>query len=64
MGDQAGEAWPPRTGSLPTLKFDSKVFETKFAQESKNQYDGGSKGWEAWRVHIRGYLLSMVPMMK
>ena len=55
--------WPPKTGSPPTLKYDSKVFETKFAQESKNQFDGG-KGGEAWKVLIRGYLLGKIPMMK
>ena len=58
------EAWPAKIGTPPVLKFDSKVFETKFAQESKNQYDGGNKGGEAWKVFIRGYLLSKVPMMK
>ena len=44
------------------LKYDSRVFETKFGQESKNQFDG-SKGGEAWKVLIRGYLLGKVPMM-
>ena len=54
--------WPAPTGNPPTLKFDSRNFETKVGQESKNQYDGG-KGGEAWKVLIRGYLLGRVPMM-
>ena len=58
------EQWPPRTGQPPTLRCDAKVFETKFAQEGKNVYDGGAKGGEAWKVLIRGYLLGRVPMMK
>ena len=45
------------------LKYDAKIFETKFAQESRNQFDG-SKGGEAWKVLIRGYLLGKIPMMK
>ena len=60
---QVGSAWPPRAWCSPTLKYDSKIFETKFAQEAKNTYDG-SKGGEAWKVLIRGYLLGRVPMMK
>ena len=55
-------SWPPPTGAVPTLKFDSRVFETKVGQDSKNQYDGG-KGGEAWKVLVRGYLLGKVPMM-
>ena len=47
---RADEAWPAKVGSSPVLKFDSKVFETKFAQESKNQYDGGNTGGEAWKA--------------
>ena len=45
------------------LKYDAKIFETKFAQESRNQFDD-SKGGEAWKVLIRGYLLGKIPMMK
>ena len=55
-------SWPPPTGSIPSLKYDSRAFETKVGQESKNQYDGG-KGGEAWKVLIRGYLLGKAPMM-
>ena len=56
--------WPPVIGLAPTLRFDSKVFETKTASENKNQYDGGDKGGESWKTLIRGYLLGRVPMMK
>ena len=62
-GGDAG-TWPPRVGCGPSLRYDSKTFETKFAQESRNQYDGGRKGGEAWKVLIRGYLLGKVPMMR
>ena len=63
-GQQEPLNWPPTTGTAPTLRYDSKIFETKFSQESRNQYDGGAKGGEAWKVLIRGYTLGKIPMMK
>ena len=56
--------WPSPLGTGPSLKYDSKVFETKFGQDSQNRYGGGPRGGEQWRVLIRGYLLGRVPMMK
>ena len=55
-GQSDPTSWPPRTGSSPTLKYDGKIFETKFAQEQRNQFDG-VKGGEAWKMIIRGYPL-------
>ena len=51
------------TGVAPVHRVDSKVFETKFGQEHKNQF-AGNKGGEAWKVLMRGYLLGRVPVMK
>ena len=57
-----GGPWPAPTGSGPTLKCDAKFFEVKVAQDTRNQFDG-VKGGEAWKVLVRGYLLSRLPMM-
>ena len=45
------------------LYYDSKTFESKFAQEQRNQFNGG-KGGAAWRVFIRGYIVGKLPLAK
>ena len=40
------------------------MFETKFGQDSKNQFDGGQKGGEQLKVLIRGYFVGKLPIMK
>ena len=68
-GGPCGQAlgqWPPRTGAAPWIRFDSgsKLLETKFGQDSKNQFDGGQKGGEQLKVLIRGYFVGKLPIMK
>ena len=50
-------------GLDPKLAFDSKVFETKYAQDTRNQFDGGKTG-ASWRTLIRGYIMSRCPIAK
>ncbi len=45
------------------LYYDSKIFESKFAQETRNQFNGGKDG-ASWRVLIRGYIVGKLPMAK
>ena len=45
------------------LSFDSKAFETKFAQEKQNQWDGNKDG-HGWREFIRCYLIGRLPQVK
>ena len=45
------------------MNYDSKVFEIKYAQDSRNQYDGGKSG-TAWHTLTRGYLMSRCPIVK
>ena len=39
------------------------MFEIKFGQDSKNQFDGGQKGGEQWKVLIRGYFVGKLPII-
>ena len=55
--------WPAPTGLPGYLRCDSKIFETKFGQDAKNQY-GGLKNGEQWKVLIRGYMIGKLPMTK
>ena len=45
------------------LRYDSKTFETKTAQEPRNQYDGGKTGI-SWKSLTRGYFISRMPSIK
>ena len=45
------------------LRYDSKTFETKIAQEPRNQYDGGKSGI-SWKSLTRSYFISRVPEIK
>ncbi len=45
------------------LFHDSKIFESKFAQEGRNQYGGGKDG-ASWRILIRGYFVGKMPVCK
>ena len=45
------------------LRYDSKTFETKVAQEPRNQYDGGKTGI-SWKSLTRGYFISRMPAIK
>ena len=56
-----GSAQP--TGSWSRLGFDSKIFETKFAQEKQNQWDGKADG-HGWKEFIRCYLIGRMPQVK
>ena len=62
-GDGRSWPWPAPTGAGQFWRYDSEIFEVKFAQDSKNQFNG-HKGGEAWKVLTRGYLLGRIPMMK
>ena len=56
--------WSPQpTGTWPRLSYDSKVFETKFAQERHNQWSGKVDG-HGWREFIRCYLIGRLPAVK
>ena len=56
-----GSAQP--TGTWTRLGFDSKVFETKFAQEKQNQWDGKADG-HGLKEFIRCYLIGRMPQVK
>ena len=63
LGPRGPTGWPPATGNAAKHGVGARIFETKFAQESKNQF-AGVRGGEAWKVLIRGYLLGRAPIMK
>ncbi len=63
LGPRGPTGWPPATGNAAKHGVDARIFETKFAQESRNQF-AGVRGGEAWKVLIRGYLLGRAPIMK
>ena len=44
------------------LRYDSKTFEIKIAQETKNQFDGGKNGI-SWKSLTRGYLVGRLQMV-
>ena len=58
----AAPATSHQGGGRP-LSFDSKAFETKFAQEKQNQWDGTKDG-HGWREFIRCYLIGRLPQVK
>ena len=41
------------------LSYNSKLFEAKLGQESKNH--GGLKGGDAWKVLMSGYFVGKLP---
>ena len=43
--------WPPPAGGYASLRLDSTIFETKFAQYKDNQFDG-QKGGEHWKALV------------
>ena len=45
------------------LRYDSKTFETKIAQDPRNQYDRGKTGI-SWKGLTRGYFISRMPEIK
>ena len=56
--------WPPTTGPpARQLTCDSKIFETKYGQDPRNQYDGGKTG-ASWHALTRAYLMSKAPILK
>ena len=55
--------WPMAVGAEQKLACDSKTFETKVAQDSRNQFDGGKTGAH-WKTITRGYFMSRCPMTK
>ena len=58
----AQNQWMPR-GQDRRLYHDSKIFESKFAQEARNQFNGGKDG-ASWKVLIRGYFVGRLPVCK
>ena len=63
LGPRGPTGWPPATGNAAKHGVDARIFETKFAQESKNQF-AGVRGGEAWKVLIRGYFVGRLPVCK
>ena len=57
LGPQHGRGF----GKGQMLSYNSKLFDAKFGQESKNQFDGGLKGGDAWKVLMKGYFVGKLP---
>ena len=55
--------WRMAVGAESKLSFDSKMFESKIAQEVRNQFDRGKTG-ATWKTLTRGYLISRCHMAK
>ena len=59
------DPWPLPAGNWPVLQYGGKysLFDTKFGQDVRNQYDGGKKG-EEWKAGMRTYLIGVHPPMR
>ena len=56
LGPQYGKGF----GTGQALSYNAKLFDAKFKQDSKNQFDGGLNGGDAWKVLMRGYFVGKV----
>ena len=54
---------PPGIPQSRRLYYDSRIFETKYAQEARNQFNGGKDG-ASWKALIRGYFVGKLPACK
>ena len=55
--------WPTPVGIEKQLGMDSKLLETKVAQDKALQYDGGKSG-SSWRPQIKKCFMSKIPILK
>ena len=51
------DAWGQPRPSSHRLGFDSKVLDIKYALDARNQYDGGEKNGESWRINTKDFIV-------